>query len=395
MSHGLAIFLFSLLTAPGAEPTIGDYTGIGSGRGCGWCKTSQPLLDDFADAHAVVYGTLHNPRGNPDDPKSGTTDLRVITVLKKHAIIEGKQIITLPRLIPVPDPKVPPQFLVYLDMFKGKIDPYRGIELRSDALVKYLEGAMKLDAKKPDLKLLYYARSLGSADKEVPKDAVLELGKIPYRVVREQATKLDAEAHLVRLERDQGDALRDSLDAFLLGHCGNEKHAGRLRICLDKVIQFHGNSLDSLLTGYTLLAPKEGTALLLEILSNPQRPFMERYAALKTLRFFWTSRNDVMPAETARNLVALLLEQPDGCDLAIEEMRRRDEVRYLNKVLSLHDRKDFEMPIIRRAILRYALTFKDKPAARDYVARQRAQKPEWVENTEELMKLEREIDKGQ
>src|SRR5262249_44513507 len=84
----------------------------------------------------------------------------------------------------------------------------------------------------------------------------------------------------------------------------------------------------------------------------------------------------------------LLLDQPDISDLAIERLRRHGEARMMDRVLALHDRPGFDQAHSRRAILRFALTFPQHPAAARYIAQRRAVDPDAVDAQEELLKIE-------
>jgi hypothetical protein len=60
-----------------------------------------------------------------------------------------------------------------------------------------------------------------------------------------------------------------------------------------------------------------------------------------------------------------------------------------DKVLALSASKANEVPIVRRAILRFALQCKDNKAAAAFVKEQREKDPEKVAEAEELLELEK------
>src|SRR5262249_34160617 len=117
-------------------------------------------------ARLVLYGTLANPRLGGATPGGGVTDFRVETVLKGDPTLEAQQkkgrgdVITLPRYVPVSDPKDPPRFLVFCDVDKDKdkdvYDPYHGVPVKSGATADYVKGALALDAKDTSKSLLYF-----------------------------------------------------------------------------------------------------------------------------------------------------------------------------------------------------------------------------------------------
>ena len=65
--------------------------------------------------------------------------------LKSIPALATTKFIHLPRKLPS-GAKDPDAFLVYCDLCKGKLDPYRGVPIQSVAMLPYLRGAMALPA---------------------------------------------------------------------------------------------------------------------------------------------------------------------------------------------------------------------------------------------------------
>src|SRR5262245_20923152 len=86
---------------------------------CGNIRQSPTLRIDTAQAQAVVYGPLANPRLTADTDGSGITDLHVEAIIKPDAAVAGKKVIQLARYLPVSDPKDPPRFLVFCNVNNG------------------------------------------------------------------------------------------------------------------------------------------------------------------------------------------------------------------------------------------------------------------------------------
>jgi hypothetical protein len=116
---------------------------------------------------------------------------------------------------------------------------------------------------------------------------------------------------------------------------------------------------------------------------------MLRYAALRTVRFLWDNRPDVVNKAQLADGAALLLDQSDIADLAVEDLRKWQRWDLAEKVLALRGTKAFDVPIVRRAVLRYCLQCKDNPAAAAYVKEQREKDPDKVAEAEELLELEK------
>jgi hypothetical protein len=84
-----------------------------------------------------------------------------------------------------------------------------------------------------------------------------------------------------------------------------------------------------------------------------------------------------------------LLDQKDIADLAVEDLRKWGQWDMADKVLSLKDTPVFGEAVVRRAVLRFALSCQDKnAAAKIYVEEQRKKDAQGVSDAEELLKLE-------
>ena len=146
------------------------------------------------------------------------------------------------------------------------------------------------------------------------------------------------------------------------------------------------------MAGYAMLNPKEGWAFTRSVLADPKEEFMKRYAALRAARFFWSERPDVVDKKDIVAGVCLLLPQGDIADLAIEDLRKWNRWEVANEIVGLHGKKSHNVPIINRAILRYALSCQDQvPAAKSLVTKVRAEDAELVKDAEELLRLEASI----
>ena len=114
---------------------------------------------------------------------------------------------------------------------------------------------------------------------------------------------------------------------------------------------------------------------------------MIRYAALRATRFFWDSRPDVVDKKQVVDAACLLLDQGDITDLAIEDLRKWGRWEVAGRVLTLYGQKSHDIPIVRRAILRFALSCPE-PKAAAFVEDLRKKDPEMVKDAEELLKLD-------
>jgi hypothetical protein len=90
-----------------------------------------------------------------------------------------------------------------------------------------------------------------------------------------------------------------------------------------------------------------------------------------------------------RTATATLLNQKDIADLAIEDLRKWGAWEFSDRVLGLFGRKDFDAPIIKRSILRFALSCPPGTKTSEaFVAARKKEDAQYVEEVSELLRLE-------
>jgi len=359
---------------------------------CPFCAgDSSTLLKEADMAGMILYGKLANPRLDPKDPNgAGTTDLIVDTVVKSHDILGDKKTVTLPKYIPL-EKDQDTKYLIFCDVYKGKIDPYRGVPAKADSrIATYLKGALAVKDKSAADKLKYFFDYLDDGDGEVSSDAYKEFANADYKDIRGVGEKLPAEKVAGWIKDPNTLSIRMGLYGSLLGLCGKPEHAKLLRAALDDPDHKLSTGVDGMLAGYVQLAPKEGWEYLTAIIADEKKEFMQRYAGLRAARFFHEFRNDLIPQARVVAAVLPLLTQKDISDLAIEDLRKWGCWDQAEKVLELYGKPAFDVPIVKRAVMRFALTCppeKSKRAAA-FVAERRRENAKYVEEIEELLSYE-------
>jgi len=360
-----------------------------SAAGCPFCAAEgKTLTADANEASLILFGKLTNARLDPKDSYAGQTDLEVETVVKSHAILAGRKVVTLPRYLP-PDPDY--KFLVFCDVYKGQIDPYRGEAVKADSrIAAYLKGALAVKDKDAATRLRYFFEYLEDKDPAVSGDAYKEFGFADYKDYRAVAEKLPAETIARWLKDPNTPPSRLGLYASMLGHCGKAEHAKLLRGLLDDPQRRFTSGMDGMMAGYVLLEPKQGWDFLAGLMRDAKLDFGVRYAALRAARFFHEFRPDLVPPADLTGAVVALLGQKDIADLAIEDLRKWGCWDVADKVLGLYGRESHDVPIIRRAILRYALTCPPaaSPKAAAFVAERRKDSAKLLDEVQEILNLE-------
>jgi hypothetical protein len=374
-------------------------------QSCPFCSMQgQTLTGDVAQASMVLYGTFKPPKGDAATGE-GKTDLEIETVIKRPAdkeldrkVLGDRKVITLARYVEQPEKM---KYLVFCDVFKGNIDPYRGVAVKADSdMPKYLKGALAVKDEKVGKRLRFFFDYLDSKEVEVSNDAYKEFGNADYKDYKDMAKGLPAETLVKWLKDPNTPSFRYGLYASMLGHCGKPEDAKVLRGMLEDPEKKVITGADGILAGYILLEPKGGWDYLRSTLKDEKKEFTQRYAALRAARFFHDSRPDVISKADVVKAVGLLLDQSDIADLAIEDLRKWGCWDVTDTVLALYDKKSHDVPIIKRSILRFALCARDvnadgsvnkdkpNPKAAAFVAELRKKDAEMVESAEELLRLE-------
>ncbi len=372
---------------------------------CPFCNAQgqgQTLTGEVTQASMVLYGTLTNARPERDGAPDGTTDLIIDSVIKPHAWLEkhaqGK-ILTLPRyvLLPVEEPagKSKSKFLVFCDIFKDKLDPYRGVAVKSDSdIPKYLKGAMALKDEKPTKRLKFFFDYLDNSDSEISNDAYREFANSDYKDYKDVAATMSA-ADAERVARWLTDrntpTFRFGLYASMLGHAGKggkaREYADLLRGMLEKPEVRIGSGVDGILAGYILLQPGEAMEFFKSIVGNSSKEFLYRYSALKAARFFWSDRPDVVGHKKLAEALSPLLQMGDIGDLLIEDFRKWQAWEMTEPILGLQNYPVYNKALIKRSIIRYALSAeKHNEPARKYIETLRKKEAKLVNDVEELLK---------
>lgn len=361
---------------------------------CPFCPSAgQTLLGEVNQAHLIVFGTMTNAQRDPNEFGKGTTDFEIEVVVKDHEFLKGKKKIVLPRYVP-PDPKNKSKHLVFCEIYKGELDPYRGEAVAPDSkIAEYLKGAIAIKDKEMPVRLAYYFKHFDSADWAISGDAFQEFSNADYKDVRVAAAKMDADHVLKTLKDPNTSIARYGLLGLLLGHCGKaDPHGKALRTFIDDPKVKQATGLDGLLAGYVLLDPKGGMDFVGNLIKDTKEDFLIRYAALRCMRFFWEYRDDVIKHADIIAAVKPLLAQSDIVDLAVEDLRKWNQWDLAAEVLALFDKPSHDIPIVQRSLIKFALSAPaTNKSSAAFLARMRSdeKQAERVKDLEQLLELEK------
>jgi hypothetical protein len=383
---------------------------VASSASCPFCSAQgQTLSGEVAQADLIVLGNLTNAQADPADPTRGRTDLTVRAVVKPHPYLDGRPVLTLPRYLPNDAKAEGTLFLVYATV-SGRptdaataaaaggavfanpsaagFDPYRGVPVPpGSVLPDYLKGAIAVREKDTTSRLRYFFDYLDNADPDIAQDAMMEFGNTDYKDVRTLAVSLPADRVLKWLQNPGTPASRYGLYGLFLGHCGKPADAPTVRALLDDPKVARSSGIDGLMAAYVMLDPAAGWAYLNGLVTDGKQDFSVHYAALRTLRFFWEYRPDVLPPEKVLDAVKALVAHKDLADLPMDDLRKWGRWELTDYVLGFAKQDSHAgVPIIKRAILKFALSApKDNAAAKAYVDEVRKADPDRVRYVEQLL----------
>jgi hypothetical protein len=380
MSRWMVFSLF-LIVALIARPEAAPACSL-----CGAALRQAPTFRQEAaldTARIILVGTAENPQ-----LANRTTDLRIVEVLRSDPILKNKKVISVKQYLPISDPKNPPRFLVFCDVYKGELDPFRGVPLKSANSIEYVRQVLRLNPQDQTGNLLFFFRYLDNADPEIARDAFLEFAKATDQEIAGVARRLDAAKLRAWLKARETPAERLSVYALLLGACGGSDDARFLKSMLDEASERTVNAYDGFLAGYIHLRPREGWELAHSLLRDGRKPMLIRLAVARTLSYFHGAQPKESAEEVQKGLDAMIA-QGELADIAIEYMRRwgiRDRTR---DILGLYGKKGFDAPLLKRTVVRYALCCKDDPAARAFVEERRREDADLVKGVEEELQFEK------
>lgn len=361
-------------------------------QACPFCSVEgKTLTQEIDQATFVVYGRLSNPRLG-DNLEDGKTDLVIEKVIKNHEFLKGKMKLELNRYLSLNEETKKQRFLVFCDLYKGKADAYRGLPVDAkSSMPDYLVGALKYKDAKQEDRLRFFFKYLADDEFAVSNDAFMEFGYADYKDYKGMATELPEDTIQSWLKDPKTASYRIGLYASMLGHCAKDKKENikLLRTLVEDPETRVTTGVDGILAAIVMIDPKAGWSYLKDNLGNDDLPFTRRYAALRSVRFLLDFRQDLVNKEELLKGLSLLLDQADIADLAVEDLRKRKVWGMTDAVLALTKKKSHDIPIVRRSILRFALS-SPKAEAATFVKTMRKKDSELVSDTEELLKLEQD-----
>ncbi|MEW4531154.1 MAG: hypothetical protein ACF8PG_01495 [Maioricimonas sp. JB045] len=320
---------------------------------CPFCEAPSLTLTEQlnqADAAALVQWV----KGEPADREKGfpgTTTYEVIEVVHDSS---G----TL-------KPKLP----VVLDRYRAgkKGDLFLLLGTQTDSLewsspLEVTETAFQYMKQAPTKetptqeRLAYFMQFLEYSDPMIATDAYGEFANAPYEDITPLAKKMPVKKLRQWIQDENTPATRLGLYGLMLGLAGTDEDAELMKKKILEPTEEFRLGIDGIMGGYLVLTGEEGLAVLdKHKLQDETIPFSETYAAMQALRFMWTYGDGRISKQRLRASMRILLDRPELADLVITDLARWQDWSVTDRLMELYGQDGYDIPSIKRAIVRFFL----------------------------------------
>jgi hypothetical protein len=345
------LLVAALLTLP--------FAGVLSSRACEFCSAPSLTLSeqlDQADAVALVKW-ISTEQAEPKDEEKGTparlakTKYQVVEVVKNSGEVLKKE---GELVLPEYHPGKPGDLAMLFGQQLTSLEWGMPIEV-STASFNYVSKAP--GPKEPLTKRLeFYLDYLEFPDDLVANDAYGEFANAPFSEIRKLHDKFPRERIRKWVSNPKTAVTRLGLYGLMLGLCGNEEDAKLMADRITQPTEDFRLGIDGLMAGYLLLKGEEGLKVLedTKLKAGVKVPFSETYAAMQAVRFAW-NYGGTIKKDRLKESMRLLLDRPEVADLVIADLARWKDWAVQDRLMKLYDHKDYDIPSIKRAIVRYLL----------------------------------------
>lgn len=353
---------------------------------CPFCSApSLTLSEQLAAAQsAVLVQWSGGQEANREQGFTGTTEYEVIQVVRDDSrkLKKGEKI-TVDRYRAG---KAGELFLLLGTVVENQTEWSSPLEV-TETSFNYIVQAPSKESPTRD-RLGYYMKFLEYPDQMIATDAYAEFSNAPYDDIVPLADQMPREKLREWLKSPEVSPTRIGLYGLMLGLSGHPEDADFLKSMVVEEPEDFRLGIDGVMGGYLLLTGKQGLEVLNQAkLSNTQAHFSETFAAMQALRFMWTYGKGRIPAEDLRRSMRLLLRRPNLADLVIVDLARWNDWSVMPELMKLYDDKDYQVPSVKRAIVRFMLI-----AEKDAAAAPQTQPAEHVTAAQANLALLREKD---
>lgn len=336
-------------------------------RACPLCGPASPTLAEQMGGYEAVAVARFVGGEQPDRERefSGTTRYQVLDLLKAGGAVEkSTREITLPRYR-----HGEPDSMVLLMGRKVEEDfKWETVIDINPTIYQYLTDAPPATAPNQQ-RLSYFIRFLEHADPIIATDAYSEFAVAPYEDIVPLRVLMNPELlrEWIGAPNDPPDRfVRVGLYGLMLGMSGAADDAKYLEQKVLNYVPDYQFGIDGMTGGYLLLSGEQGLKTLeQQLLSRSDVERDRLFPVLEAMRFMWTYSPDRVPQTALKRSMRVLLDRPDLADLVIIDLARWKDWEAMDRIVSYYGKEEFDVPAIKRAILRFLMSAQSTPAEKD------------------------------
>ncbi|HWL09919.1 MAG TPA: hypothetical protein VNQ76_16045 [Planctomicrobium sp.] len=321
---------------------------------CPFCSApSLTLSEQLAGAQsAVLVKWASGKEADKDAGFIGSTTYEVVNIVRDESkTLKVGSPLTLERYRTAKPGEL---FLILGSVNQGEVEWSSPLEV-TETSFKYIVEAPAKDAPAVT-RLAYYLKFFENSDSLVANDAYAEFANAQYEDIVLLSSQMPREKLRQWLVDPEISPTRIGLYGLMLGLSGKPEDAPFLKAKILEETDAFRLGIDGVMGGYLLLTGSSGLKVLEEAkLTNPDVPFSETFAAMQSLRFMWQYAKGRIPPEELRGALRLLLKRPNLADLVIVDLARWDDWSVMDRLMTMYDNEDYQVPSVKRAIVRFML----------------------------------------
>lgn len=331
---------------------------------CPFCDAPQLTMAEMIDQsdHLLLAKWVSGER--PTRESAGSVNFEIVEVGRSQEdLLKAGQVITLPFYI---TGEVDQQFAL-MGPGTDYLNWQQPIEVTKESW-DYLREcpAPEKDPERREKRLAWFLQYLEHPELLVSNDAYGEFAAAPYKTIRPLREQFPREKLKQWLMDSETPVTRIALYGMMLGLCGEAEDAQILEDIIMNVDTDFRLGLEGIMSGYVMITGEEGLKKLeaakihkTTYVDNEgmeqKLPFSETYATVNTLRFLKRYEPDCVPFERLAASMYLLLDRPELSDLIIADLARWQDWSVQDRLMKMFDEEPFQIPSIKRAIVRYML----------------------------------------
>jgi len=335
-----------------------------SASACPFCDAPQLTMAEMIDQsdHLLLAKWVSGER--PTSESAGSVNFEIADVGRSQEDqLKAGQIITLPFYI---SGDVDQQFAL-MGPGTDYLNWQQPIEVTKDSW-EYLRQcpSPEKDPERREERLAWFLQYLEHPELLVSNDAYGEFAAAPYKTIRPLKDQLPKEKLKKWLKDPETPVTRVALYGMMLGLCGDTEDAQILEDIIMTVDTDFRLGLEGVMSGYVMITREDGLKKLEEAKihqttyvdndgTEQKLPFSETYATVNTLRFLKRYEPDCVPFERLAASMYLLLDRAELSDLIIADLARWQDWSVQDRLMKMFDEEPFQIPSIKRAIVRYML----------------------------------------